>query len=244
MFLFVCGDLRRVPVDTLTNLGAFSYGSNGWNPLTMALKEIDEHHDGFSAIDILSSFYQTYDATDSIGYLPVHHHTYWSSIKTCYQPPWSGGKIVRSSDDFEHWTGPKSKNDCRMIYDNLKRVYFMLKSKGYRPSRYPDGWIRVMVLEKSQGDYRCLVVGGQNRAAVVSRLGYKFVWVRKQSKRAPFPDNMGPKIKLKESPFWEKVRSGEYTHEDAHKFFSCYFEFDGNHQAKQLGLAEHLDTQK
>jgi hypothetical protein len=117
IFLFICGDLKRVPVDTLTNLGAFSYSSNGWHPFTIALKEIDGLHNGFPTTDILSSFYQRFDATDSIGYLPVHHQESWSSIKICYQPPWSGGKTVRSSDDFEHWTGPKSTNDCRMIYD-------------------------------------------------------------------------------------------------------------------------------
>ena len=120
-------------------------------------------------------------------------------------PPWSGGKIVDFSDQFEHWTGPKSDESINSLFHRLKTLYAKLASEGYRPWSYPGGFIHVCVLEKSSDKFRCLVVGGQHRAAVISHLGLKFAWVRLQPGGEPYPSNMPNKIRLSRMDTWERV---------------------------------------
>ena len=236
LLYLVTGKVKRVPVSSLTNLGAFSYSQSGWHPFTAALKQLDRDPGICSRNSILTQFYDRFTGDARNGYLPVHSEDGWQSIQTCYLPPWRGGKKVIFDDTFEHWTGPKSDEAVAFLFNRLKAMYSKLKSEGYRPLSYPDGFIRVCVLERSKGDRRCLVVGGQNRAAIISHLRHAETWVQLQQPSAVYPGNMPNVIKLSEHQRWERVVQGEFTAENASRFFGAYFKYDGKAQATALGL--------
>ena len=230
------GKVRRVPVTSLTNLGAFSYSQNGWHHFTAALKQIDSDPCISPETSILRPFYDCFRPDTRDGFLPAHANDQWNSTKSCYLPPWGGGKTVNFSDTFEHWTGPKDDESLSFVFGRLRALYSKIRSEGYRPWAYPDGYIRVCMLLRDDQDLRCLVVGGQHRAAIISHLGYRAAWVRLQSPGLVYPSNMPNKIKLKELDRWREVCSGLYTHQDARSFFEAYFRYDGKHQAVSLGL--------
>ena len=236
LLYLVTGKVRRVPVNSLTNLGAFSYSQTGWHPFNAALKQLDRDPDICPRDSILTQFYDRSNRNTQDGYLPVHSEDGWQSTKTCYLPPWRGGKNVNFDDTFEHWTGPKSEEAVAFLFNRLKSMYHRLRSEGYRPLSYPDGFIRVCVLERSKGNRRCLVVGGQNRAAIISHLRHDETWVRIQQPSAVYPGNMPSVIKLSETDRWERVVQGEFTNENASRFFDAYFKYDGKAQATALGL--------
>jgi len=166
----------------------------------------------------------------------VHSECEWESNKACYRPPWGGGKDVDFGEEFEHWTGPKSAESVNSLFHRLIDLYYKIKSEGYKPWSTPDGFIRVCLLEKPNGERRCLVVSGQHRAAIISHLGYKSAWVRLQHPGELYPNNMPNQIKMSQIDTWEKVVSQDYTRRDAQRIFECYFEHDGNTQAKSIGL--------
>ena len=125
------GDIRRVPVASFTNLGAFSYGQDeGWHPYTAVLRQIDADAELSAGGSVLRDFYQQFTPGTESGFLPVHLDDQWRSIKTCYLPPWGGGKIVNHEDWFEHWTGPKSENSTICLFNKLKSLYVRIKAEG------------------------------------------------------------------------------------------------------------------
>jgi len=230
------GQIRKVSVDALTNLAAFSFSQDGWHPFTAVLSQLSQDPNGTTASSTLKKFYGRFAPQPSEGFLPVHRDKSWKSPRECYIPPWGGGKVVTCSETFEHWTGPKSNESIVLLLERLKLTYSKLKSEGYRPWAYPDGFIRVCILENSRIDYRCLVVGGQNRAASISHMGYKHVWVRLQPKGKNYPGNMPSRIKIRELDQWRPVSHGKFSRQDASCFFEAYFEYNGKEQAKLMGL--------
>ena len=236
ILLFLTGTIRNVPVASLTNLGAFSFSQDGWHPYTAVLKEIDGDPELHSQDSILREFYNRFIPESRDGFLPIHSDDSWQSTKKCFLPPWRGGKIVDFSEQFEHWTGPKSDESTNFLFHQLKALCAKLESEGYRPWAHPGGFIQVFVLEKSRDDFRCLVVNGQHRAAIISHLGLKSAWVRLQPPGDPYPDNMPNKIKLSQTDTWERVADKQFTPRDARSFFEAYFDYDGRVQAASLGL--------
>ena len=232
------GQVRKVPVDLLTTIGAFSYSQNGWHPHTAVLRELDKNPVDFISEDsILRDFYTRYTPSVESGFLPVHDDPGWSSTKECYRPPWGGGREVTFSDWFEHWVGPKSDEAIKYNFELLEGLRAKIQSEGYLPWAYPDGFINVCALELDSRDVRYIVISGKHRAAVLSHLGYQSVWVRFLPSRSSYPGKMPNRIKLSDIDNWERVDSGAFTREDAGKFFESYFSYDGKEQARSLGLS-------
>ena len=231
------GQVKRVPVELLTTFGAFSYSQDGWHHYTAALKEMDQDPSAGPENSILRAFYDRFSLQPRDGYLPVHEQDCWQSTKTCYLPPWGGGRVVTFGNRMEQWTGPKTDDDIKFHFDHLKTLCVEIKSQGFRPWSYRDGYIRVCILERGDGDLRYLVVGGQHRAAIMSHLGHSSVWVRLQPRHAIYPGTLPYRVKLSEIDSWKEVVSGLFTQQNARSFFESYFKYDGRQQASTVGLA-------
>jgi hypothetical protein len=231
------GQVKRVPVKLLTTFGAFSYSQDGWHHYTAALKEMDQEPKTNPENSILNTFYHRFSPKPGDSYLPVHDQDYWQSTKACYLPPWGGGRVVTFSNRMEQWTGPKTEDDISFHFNHLKTLCARIRSEGFRPWSYRDGYIRICVLENDNGDLRYLVVGGQHRAAIISHLGYSSVWARLQPQHSIYPGTMPNRIKFSEIDSWTEVVSGLFTHQDARGFFESYFKYDGRQQASALGLS-------
>ena len=234
---FLTGQVKRVPIRLLTTFGAFSYSQDGWHHYTAALKQLDQDPDISPENSILKAFYDRFCLNPGDDYLPGQANDLWQSTKTGYLPPWGGGRVVTYSDRMEQWTGPKTEDDIKFHFSHLTTLCAQIKSEGFRPWAYRDGYIRVCVLEKDNGDLRYLVLGGQHRAAIMSHLGYSSVWVRFQPQHSIYPGTMPNRVKLSELDRWKEVVSGVFTRQDARSFFESYFEYDGKQQASALGLS-------
>lgn len=238
------GKARRMPVSSLVNMAAFSFSQDGWHPYTELLKQIDNNPDLKPETSVLREFYDRFTPETRDGFLPVHADGQWESDMTCYRPPWGGGKDVDCGDEFEHWTGPKSAEAVESLFRRINGIYQTLKAEGYHPWTHNDGLIRVIMLEKPNSDFRCLVVGGQHRAAIVSHLGLKTAWVQIQAPGKLYPDNMPNRIKLSQIDTWPGVVSKEYSRRDARRFFESYFEYDGIQQAESIGMRKTVAADK
>ena len=211
-------------MDDFVNFGAFSYSKKLWHPLNAVLNEFDAGTGFDHRTSILSKFYATYNLNGNKGFLPVHSG-HWNSVIITYIPPWGGGKETNHSNDFEHWIGPKTPEQIDNFLKNFHELYLKIKKEGYKPLKYKDGFLRVIILRNVRKT-KFLVVGGLKRSSILSHCGYKKVWVRLQYPSKNFPGNMPSVVDVKDLDNWPHVINGLYTKKDAMAFFCEYFKED------------------
>jgi len=117
-------------------------------------------------------------------------------------------------DINEGWlfNGPVSKRKVRIESERMLYILKRIKKYGYQRSNENDGDPKATALVNENGEYRCVLTGGNHRASVASALGFTEIPIR-----------INLVIRRDEVDFWPQVVDKIFTRSEALKVFDCYF---------------------
>ncbi|MEC3885211.1 class I SAM-dependent methyltransferase [Halobacillus sp. HZG1] len=223
----------QVPLNKCVDWQGFSYTEQGWHYLCETLKEYRKKPKMIYRDSFLFKYYSLYQPASMFecfmcgdAFNPIYQER-WVPL------PWGMNHRRVQKEGSQHY-GPNTKTFIRKEYKRLVHVYEKLKTEGYQPTQFHDGFIKGHFLKKGK-DYRFLITGGQHRIAALSVLGSQSILARIPPKRKRVID-------LDEIKEWEQVANGVYPLEVASHVFHMYFESNGREKASLYGLVESGET--
>jgi hypothetical protein len=209
-------------MESISNIFASSFGSQGWHPIIKTLQEYDSD----PSIDIKKTSLWMYHK----NFLPTSISMFLSTKINTNLPtfiyPWGsfneGSPVSKKNQELSRFCGPSSD---QFIEDEYKRIIFLyesLKSNGYTPKKYPHSYIGGTILKKNNGETRFVVMQGNHRTAIFSHLGYKSLEIRLIPNSLKF-------VYEKNLSEWVMVKNGMCSEEEAIKVFNLFFEQNGKH---------------
>ncbi len=225
-----------VEVDKCRSLNGFAYTNEGWNHFTATLAQAYEKPGLGYEESILKAFYERFQPGNrqeqlfGAGEAPLQPLAGGFTLLPWMERanrPLNAAKapLVRGGN---HHFGPNSEQFGAQELELLKTNAALLRTYGYRPEIFPDGYIQGYLL-KDGTEYRFIVTEGQHRMAAVGLLGLEVLKVR-------FDLNWLPVIDRANIKKWPQVESGLYSEAVAEKVFNYYFTADGRGKAEELGL--------
>lgn len=110
------------------------------------------------------------------------------------------------------FNGPVSKQKIRIESERMLYIFKRVKKFGYQRSNENDGDPKATALVSENGDYRCILTGGNHRTSVATALGHSAIPIR-----------VNLVIRRDEVDYWPQVVDGIFTKKEALKVFDCYF---------------------
>lgn len=135
-----------------------------------------------------------------------------------------------------HRLGFNSNQYGKDRFERIIKNYEHIKSVGYYPSMYPDGYIEGMFLVRDD-DYRFIIWEGAHRLASLSALGHKKAQVKlgggmrtigktgaAKYYYSPVSNIKDAVVNIKDIKKWPLVKTGYYNQESAKALFNAYFD--------------------
>ncbi len=223
--------------DILRSQPGFSL--SGSSPFVNAIKQVLNHDnlDSRETLEkvekIFSKYYEMVQVKDA---------SEWFGLENQYlmkQPPW--GAVypwrARSIDSYrnsferaalheneaigydgvditEGWlfNGPVTRRKVKIESERMLYILKRINKYGYQRSNENDGDPKATALVNENGEYRCVLTGGNHRASVASALGFKKIPIR-----------VNLVIRRDEVDFWPQVVDQIFTRNEALKVFDIYF---------------------
>lgn len=219
----------EAPLNKGIGLSRLSFSPNSVHPFMVAVTAGFTNSEPKKIIkQILQKYYSTVTPTSLAEFVGLPKDSALSLIEPwCQVHPWvdqsfserkkikSNGKYIRNG----YWygwnrSGPTSEE---MIDNEVSRIYEVMRSiqkNGFKADiRKPDGVTRVVILWRSESDWRWFVLHGDHRTAVAAAMGYKMIPIRIEQ----FVDEQ-------DVEFWPNVINGTYTIEEARQYFDSFFQ--------------------
>lgn len=117
-----------------------------------------------------------------------------------------------------HYFGPNTDEFGKNEFHRLINLYSYLKTHGYHPELFADGYISGYLLIKDK-DYRFVVTEGQHRIACLAALNYEMI--RCRFTQAPGYPRV---VDLKDINKWGQVENKTYSKNLARKVFNRFFD--------------------
>ena len=133
-----------------------------------------------------------------------------------------------------HNMGPNTDKFGKAEFQRIITAYNYLKTQGYRPEFFLDGFITGTLLV-NHNDYRFVVNEGQHRIAALAALKYSIIRCRLNIKQ-PASQQVIYRSSFSQ---WPQVKQGMYSPTAAQQFFDHYFDPHNN-----LRLLKHLSENK
>ena len=126
------------------------------------------------------------------------------------------------------WYHPSEDHALTLQFEKIRKLTYSIKSEGFHPFRSRSPFIRVAVMERTNGSRRYIRCDGLHRLAVAAQLGVGAFWVQIPPSAAF--------IRETEVESWYYVRKGHCTKEHALCFFHAFFELTGRERLEALHL--------
>lgn len=224
----------RIPLERCVNPLAFSYANAGWHYYSAFLREMDSSQGDHQSEMLLHRFYELYQPGAFPSFMFANDYPR-SNGRSELEQPWLECQSIDHTSDDVHQCGPRSAEAIRADIEQVRFLYEKIKVEGYKPLRYPDGFIRGIFLVRQSGDWRFLVTAGQHRCAVLSHLGVESAWAWLQPGYPPY-------VREIEAEQWPQVRSGRWSEADALKRFELMFSLNGVERAELMGLLSQRNS--
>jgi len=225
----------QIHISKCRDLLSYSYCGKGWHYYSAFLRQYMLDPKISYDDSILKLYHQRFQPRSLAEALGVQNEIRGNAFHSGWPPlPWMNIEFLLRKN-HQHF-GPFSNTYSFLEYQRCQRVFDQIKSNGYQPEKYPDGYIRGYFL-KGVSNYRFLVTAGQHRIAAMAVLGYEKFLVKLQQRYPRVID-------IRESAGWPQVRNGVYSKEQADQIFKIYFTRDGKENAESLNLYENIFKKK
>lgn len=230
-------------------LNGLSYGSNGYHPFVVSIREIGATDCGYEG-SLLERFYQKHQPSNAaeafIGFdrAPTIYRSFASHVYRL--SPWCHGDpqeiigMVRSfterhakrhgkqrltlERDGYQYHGPVSEAKGTLEHQRLSSIYAAIGANGY-DERF--GYARFVILKRGS-EYRYLLDGaGNHRAACMSALGYRSI---------PAVLRTRCLVDIDMVEHWPQVVSGLWKTREAVAYLDHLFDFDSRAWARGLAV--------
>lgn len=232
----------EVDLDRVTTPCAFSYHPNGWHPYRESLQQLIHDPDLPYEDSALRRFYDGFQPTTVQEVLledvrdPLDPIATWPALLPLFKHLWA--LTPRRVDEIlasphtqkgaRQQFGPHPPEFGRLQLQRTWTAYESLRSRGYRPTEFPDGHLTGYFLVRDD-DYRFVVFHGNHRLAAFEALGVTRVLARPHRGHPPVVDQ-------RELHRWTDGRYGVFSPAVAQRLFDKLFDERGAHKAERLGL--------
>mgnify|MGYP007135777970 FL=1 len=222
--------LVRVRLSVCRDFLGYAYTPPGWHYFVAFLRQYETDPDISPKKSVLARYYHRFKPDslwEALTGLPKARLPGGLAGLPDWPPlPWLE-QTIKPANARQHF-GPFTPKLIRQQDARCRALFHKIRKEGYRPDRYPDGYIRGYFLRDGRR-YRFIVTAGQHRIAVLAALGISTFVARIQPR---FP-RVADIERIRE---WPQVANGTYTPDQAAKVLRLYFQLDGSEKARRLGL--------
>ena len=237
-------DAFPVKVADMVSCHGFGFSTEGWHPYIETLRQYVSDPEIAFKDTVLHRYYQSYQPASVAEVLfnsneeTYHPLNTWPPSRAYYNYPWrlsrsmlaelsSNPQVVLKNG--QHF-GPAIGKSGEKHFLRLKAVYNSLKQEGYRPERFPNGFIKGYFITDFNTVKFVLTRNGNHRVAAMSLLGFESVMAVKDSAA----------LKLTVTPdMVQKVASGDQAPFDLNigfDLFNMLIAADGKRKASEIGI--------
>jgi len=238
-------EIIKIDTDKCTDFVATNYGNEGWNNYRAVIEEHIEKGDKITyGTSVLRDYYNKFMPKNMNQFLFFNDEENFEPINLGWVPlPWLkvnmpkekipkkySSKRKKKTGGIQHF-GPNNKDFLKREYNRILKAYNKIKSMGYVPEAYPDGFIQGYFFMKG-GDYTFYVTEGKHRLAAMAALGIERFKCRLESRKKRYLMF----VDYEEVENWPQVKRGLYSKEAARKVFMQYFNCNGSNIAEEYDL--------